>query len=123
MFAAISGLRVHQVMLDVVGNDIANVSTEGFRREGTVFSEYIAAAGEAPSLSMGHGNTRVVDLQQAGLTQTGGTFDLAIQGDGFFVVNADGQSAKLDGGFTYEIPSPTISSVFPARGITDGKAK
>lgn len=36
------------------------------------------------------------------------------------VVNADAQSAKRDGGYRYEIPAPSITSVFPPRGITDG---
>ena len=93
-----SGL-LHQ--MEVIANNIANSSTAGFRREGMIFSEYITAAGEAPSLSMGHGNTRVVDLQQAGLTQTGGTFDLAIEGNGFFLIaTPDGQQLTRAGAFT-----------------------
>ena len=41
MSAALSGLRNHQVMLDVVGNDIANVSTVGFKSSTTVFSDVL----------------------------------------------------------------------------------
>ncbi len=93
-----SGL-LHQ--MDVIANNIANASTAGFRREGMVFSEFIKTAGEAPSLSMGFGNTRVVDLQQAGLTQTGGTFDLASEGDGFFMIaTPQGQQLTRSGAFT-----------------------
>ena len=93
-----SGL-LHQ--MDVIANNIANASTQGFRREGMVFSEYITRAGEAPSLSMGYGNTRVVDLQQAGMTQTGAPFDLAIEGAGFFMIaTPQGQQLTRSGAFT-----------------------
>lgn len=84
-----------------IANNIANASTDGFRREGVVFSEYVKSAGQAPSLSIGYGNTRVVDLQQAGLTQTGGTFDMAIEGDGFFMIQTpQGQQLTRAGSFT-----------------------
>lgn len=93
-----SGL-LHQ--METIANNIANASTQGFRREGVVFSEYITRAGEAPSLSMGYGNARVVDLQQAGLTQTGGSFDLAIEGEGFFMIaTPQGQLMTRSGAFT-----------------------
>lgn len=74
----------------VVANNIANISTAGFRREGVVFSEYIAAMDADPSLSMAHASGRMVDLTQATVTQTGGTFDFAIQGDGFFLIETPG---------------------------------
>jgi flagellar basal-body rod protein FlgF len=93
-----SGL-LHQ--MEGIANNIANASTEGFRREGMVFSEYIKRAGDAPSLSMGFGNTRVVDLQQAGMTQTGGPFDFAIEGGGFFMIDTpQGQQLTRSGSFT-----------------------
>lgn len=70
----------------VVANNIANASTTGFRREGVVFSEYVAALEDSPSLSMAHASGRHVDLTQATLSQTGGEFDFAIKGEGFFLV-------------------------------------
>jgi flagellar basal-body rod protein FlgF len=72
--------------MGVVANNIANSSTTGFRREGVVFSEYIASLDQDPSLSMAHASGRHVDLGQATLATTGGSFDFAIQGDGFFLV-------------------------------------
>ena len=54
--------------MQMVANNIANLSTTGFRREGMVFAEHVAAMDEEPSLSMAHGTGRVVDLSQAGLT-------------------------------------------------------
>lgn len=89
-----------QSQIDAIANNIANASTDGFRREGVVFSEYVRRAGEAPSLSMGYGNARVVDLQQGGMTQTGGTFDMAIEGDGFFLIaTPNGQELTRAGAF------------------------
>lgn len=87
--------------MQVVANNIANLSTAGFRREGVVFSEYISRNEDGPSLSMARGNTRIVDLTQAGLDQTGGTFDLAIQGEGFFLIETpNGQALTRAGAFS-----------------------
>lgn len=72
--------------MGVVANNIANASTTGFRREGVVFSEFVAALDDDPSLSMAHASGRHVDLGQATVSQTGGQFDFAIQGDGFFLI-------------------------------------
>jgi flagellar basal-body rod protein FlgF len=85
----------------VVANNIANVSTAGFRREGVVFSEYVAGMDQDPSLSMAHASGRMVDLTQATLSQTGGRFDFAIQGDGFFLIETpEGERLTRAGAFT-----------------------
>lgn len=87
--------------MQVVANNIANLSTTGFRREGVIFAEHVARMDEGPSLSMAHGHARAVDLSQAGVNQTGGTFDLAIQGDGFFLIETpNGQALTRAGAFT-----------------------
>ena len=87
--------------MQVVANNIANLSTTGFRREGVIFSGHVSRMGEGPSLSMARGNTRLVDLSQAGVSQTGGTFDLAIQGEGFFLIETPtGQALTRAGSFT-----------------------
>ena len=87
--------------MQVVANNIANISTNGFRREGVIFAEYVADLDDGPSLSMAHGNGRMVDLGQAGLSQTGGAFDFAIQGDGFFLIDTpQGQQLTRAGSFT-----------------------
>lgn len=77
--------------LGVVANNIANLSTVGFRREGLVFAEHVRRLEDGSSLSMARASGRVADLTQGPLTQTGGTFDLAIEGEGFFLVDAGGQ--------------------------------
>lgn len=87
--------------MGVVANNIANASTTGFRREGVVFSEFVAALDQDPSLSMAHASGRHVDLSQSTLSQTGGQFDLAIQGEGFFLIETpQGQRLTRAGSFT-----------------------
>lgn len=77
--------------MQTVANNIANMSTTGFRKEGVVFAEYVAGLGpDDASLSMAAAEGRVVNLSQGGLKQTGGTYDLAIEGDGFFQIEAPG---------------------------------
>ena len=55
--------------MGVVANNIANLSTAGFRREGLLFSEFVSATDQGPSISMARGNTRIVDLRQAGISR------------------------------------------------------
>lgn len=78
-----SGLR-HE--MQIVANNIANVATTGFRQEGLVFSEYVQALRGDTSLSMASAQVRNTSTMQGALTQTAGTFDLAIEGDGYFLV-------------------------------------
>lgn len=85
----------------IVANNLANSSTTGFRREGVVFSEFVAALDTDPSLSMAHASARAVDLGQATLSQTGGSFDFAIQGEGFFLIETpEGERLTRAGSFT-----------------------
>ena len=87
--------------MGVVAHNIANLSTTGFRREGVIFSEYVKRLDDAPSLSMAHASARHMDLRQAGITQTGGSFDFAIQGEGFFMLETpQGQRLTRAGAFT-----------------------
>lgn len=88
--------------IDMVAQNIANVATDGYRRQGLAFSEHIAALGrEEPSVSMAHADVRLPDLSQGPLTQTGGAFDFAIEGPGFFQLDtADGLRLTRAGSFT-----------------------
>ena len=73
--------------LRVVANNIANANTTGFRREGVIFAEHLDALDRSgDTLSMADARGRLVDLRQAVLTQTNGSFDMAIEGEGFFMV-------------------------------------
>ena len=87
--------------MQVLANNIANSSTTGFRAEGVIFAEHVKnLQGTAPSLSMATASVQDTAFIQGGLTQTGGTFDVAIEGDGFFLVEApQGQRLTRAGSF------------------------
>lgn len=86
--------------LQVIANNIANISTTGYKREGVIFSEYIKKVGNEGSLSMARGNTRHLDLSSGSTIQTNGKLDLAIQGDGFFLLSTpEGERLTRSGAF------------------------
>ena len=83
-----------------IAHNIANAATDGYRKEGVIFSEHVAAIKDAPSLSMAAGRVRHTSYLQGGIDRTGGTFDLAIEGDGFFLVETpDGEALTRAGQF------------------------
>ena len=88
--------------LRVIANNIANASTTGFKAESVIFAEHIKALGGGhASLSMATAEARSTVLTQGGLAATGGTYDLAIEGDGFFLVETSaGQRLTRAGAFT-----------------------
>lgn len=87
--------------MQVVANNIANAATTGFRQEGVVFSEYVKGIQGGGSLSMGHGNVRQTSFVQGALQETGGTFDFAIEGAGFFLIETpDGERLTRAGSFS-----------------------
>lgn len=85
----------------VVANNIANANTAGFRREGVIFAEHLSALDRhGDTLSMANARGRLIDLDQGVLNQTNGTFDLAIEGDGFFMIQTpDGNRLTRAGAF------------------------
>src|SRR3712207_4383669 len=99
MYAGVSALRAHQTMMDVVGNNIANVNTSGYKSSRSTFAEALtqvvrgAAAGSNPvQFGLGTTLTGVDTVFSQGASQvTGRATDLAVQGDGFFVVEKQGQ--------------------------------
>lgn len=95
-----------------VANNIANISTAGFRREGVVFSEYVAGLeGAEPSLSMAFAHGREVDLQQGALAQTGGALDFAIEGEGFFKIETpSGEQLTRAGNFSLSAQGELLSA-------------
>jgi len=85
-----------------IANNIANASTTGFRSEGMTFSEYIKDVGpNAPSLSLSQGASLLTSMEQGALAQTGGPLDMAIEGDGFFLIETpDGERLTRAGNFS-----------------------
>ena len=88
--------------LQTVANNIANLSTTGYRREGVVFAEVVKAlAAEGGSVAMTEARGRYTDELQGSLDQTGGTLDLAIEGDGYFqMMTPEGPRLTRAGAFT-----------------------
>jgi flagellar hook protein FlgE len=102
MFAAISGLKAHQVMLDVTAADIANVNTVGYKSSRMTFRDSLSQlqrGGAAPGPAQGGSNAAQVglgsqvgsidNLMSGGAVQTtGNTFDVAISGEGWFRIGS-----------------------------------
>ncbi len=100
MYAGISGLRNFQLKLDVVGNNIANVNTFGFKKGRATFKDMVSQQMQGASASTstrGGTNARQVGLgsqlasidtvaTQGSLQTTGRVLDLSISGDGYFAV-------------------------------------
>jgi flagellar hook protein FlgE len=112
--SALSGLRVHQFYLDVIGNNLANSSTTGYYRSRVTFADVMSQTysnGSAPTSTIGGVNPKQIGLgvtvhsvdirnDQGVLNATGRPFDLAVQGDGFFVLNTGTQNLySRAGGF------------------------
>lgn len=72
--------------MQIVANNIANAATTGFRQQGMLFSEFVQSVDGGASLSMGQGNVGQTSFAQGAITQTNGSFDFAIEGDGYFLV-------------------------------------
>ena len=101
MYAGVSGLKTHQTRMDVIGNNIANVNTAGFKASRVTFKEMLSqtlSGAKAPQDNRGGMNPQQVGLGvslgsidtnhvQGNLQSTGLGTDLAIQGNGYFIVN------------------------------------
>lgn len=113
MFAAVSGLRNHQTMMDVLSSNIANVNTFGYKSQRASFKDSLyqnlSGAGAPVPPSLGGTNPRQVGLgmslnsidtlmTQGNAQSTGVVTDMMIQGDGFFRVAAPGTTFGGTGG-------------------------
>lgn len=129
LFAGVSGLRNHQVRMNVIGNNIANVNTTGFKSGRIVFKEALVqtlkGAGRPSSISggtnpvqMGLGMTAgSIDtlFTQGGLETTGQITDLAIQGSGFFILSdGRGEYYTRSGAFGFDADSYLVD---PSTGM------
>ena len=72
--------------LVVLAGNVANAGTEGYRREASVFTEYVDAGAAPGGVSIGALRGRYADRTQGAMVQTGAAFDLAIEGEGLFAV-------------------------------------
>ena len=123
-----------------VANNIANLSTTGYRREGVIFAEIVRALPvEGGAVAMTATRARFTDEMQGALVETGGRLDFAIEGDGYFtvmtpqgerltragafmrdaegqIVNADGHPLLDEGGGAIMIPFEATSIGLAADG-------
>lgn len=106
LFSGVNGLQTHQIKMDVIGNNIANVNTHGFKSSRVTFKEVISQTLANPSaptnnrgginpqqvgLGVGIGSVDVIHTP-GGTQPTSSATDLAIQGTGFFIVSDGSQN-------------------------------
>lgn len=108
MFSGVAGLRTHQSKMDVIGNNIANVNTVGYKTQNVTFTDVFyqtVQAASGPNAETGKGGTNAKQIgigstlgtiatnvsKQGGMQATDNPFDVMINGDEFFIVS-DGQS-------------------------------
>jgi flagellar hook protein FlgE len=118
MYSGVSGLQTQQSGIDVIGNNIANVNTVGYKSASVSFQDQLSQtiqAATAPTASGAGGQNPIqvglgvslggiqTDQSQGNLQSTGNNSDLAIQGNGMFVVsNGSALSYTRDGSFSID---------------------
>jgi len=129
MFSGVSGLRAHQTRLDVIGNNIANVNTVGYKASTVtfqeVFSQTLKGSG-APDSTTGRGGTNPMQIglgmgvgaistqfTRGSVQRTDNPTDLSIEGDGLFIVkgnNADSFKYTRAGNFNVDKMGNLVAS-------------
>ncbi|GHG55848.1 flagellar hook protein FlgE [Flavimobilis marinus] len=125
LFSGISGLRSHQTMLDVTGNNIANVNTTGFKASQTQFQDTLSQVLTNPGgaqAGIGGTNPAQVGLgvkvaaistnfQQGAAQTTNRSTDMMISGDGFFSVQKNGQTFYTrNGSFDFDATGQLVTA-------------
>ncbi len=129
LYSGVSGLQNHQTRMDVIGNNISNVNTNGFKRGRVTFQDMISqqmSGAAKPTDELGGVNPKEVGLgmtvaaidnifTQGNLQSTGVTTDLAIKGNGFFILK-DGQESfyTRNGAFSLDSNGTLVN---PANGM------
>lgn len=108
MFAGVSGMNNNQIWMDIIGNNISNVNTVGYKTAQVTFEDILNQTLEgvsAPTSERGGTNAKQIGLgstvaslqtihSQGSMQSTGKNTDLAIQGDGFFILKQGGRDAE-----------------------------
>ncbi len=129
LYAGVSGLQNHQTRMDVIGNNISNVNTTGFKRGRVNFQDMISqqlSGASKPTEEVGGVNPKEVGLgmqvasidtifTQGNLQSTGVSTDVAIQGNGFFILkNGDQSYYTRNGDFSLDKNGTLVN---PANGL------
>ena len=129
LYSGVSGMQNHQTRLDVIGNNVSNVNTTGFKRGRVNFQDMISqqlTGAAKPTEEVGGVNPKEVGLgmtvasidtifTQGNLQSTGVSTDIAIQGNGFFVLK-NGQETFYTRAGTFGVDSEG-TLVNPANGL------
>ncbi|HEX2869558.1 MAG TPA: flagellar hook protein FlgE [Ignavibacteriales bacterium] len=134
LFSGVSGLRNHQSMMDVIGNNISNVNTIGYKGSRVTFSDTFSQfvkAGTNPTDTSGGTNSFQIGLgaklnsidknwNQGTFERTGIVTDLALQGPGLFILKSNGTNYySRAGAFTFDASGNLVN---PQNGaIVQGK--
>lgn len=127
LFTAISGMRSHQTMLDVIANNVANVNTIGYKAGRVQFRDLLSqtvtsAVGSNPltnrgginpvQLGLGSGVASIDTIHTQGTLQiTGNATDMAITGDGYFMLKNGAQTLYTRaGGFSFDSAGRLVDS-------------
>ena len=128
--SGVTGLQAHQKMLDIAGNNLANVNTTAFKASRITFSELLsetikkasqatAAVGGTNPQQMGSGvgvSGIAPNMAQGNIVNTGNPLDLALEGEGYFVLSDGSQSLYTRAGvFAVDASSNLVD---PATGYT-----
>ncbi len=126
--AGVSGLQAHQKMLDIAGNNLANVNTTAFKSSRITFSELLSQTvkkASQPTGTVGGTNPQQMgsgvgiagispDMSQGNIVNTGNPLDLAMEGEGYFVLSDGSQNVYTRaGGFAVDANSNLVD---PATG-------
>ena len=129
---ALNGMRLNETSIDVLGNNVANAGTRGFKSSEALFTTQLVrtlSSGDGPSGSNGGTNPRQIglggavstirkDFSQGSVTTSNSPTDMAIEGEGFFIVeNGLGTQYTRDGSFTL---NPEGKLVSPAGARVQG---
>ncbi|MER3522592.1 MAG: flagellar basal-body rod protein FlgF [Ignavibacteria bacterium] len=119
LYASSNGMPPMMVKLEVIANNLANINTSGFKKDG-LFVQMMNDPGIAPVVGAGKLSTRVqtervTDFSEGSLVQTSNPLDLALQGRGFFVVQTpQGTRYTRNGNFTIALDGTlTTGDGFP----------
>ena len=132
MYSAVSGLKGHQTRMDVVGNNIANVNTTGFKASRVTFADMISqnlSGASSPTGTIGGVNPKQIGLGMSvaatdllytngSVQQTGKNTDVAIsRGDGLFIVSRGEQKYYTrNGAFSFDAEGNLVLTYKVQRG-------